>query len=176
MTNRMLRNRCVIGLIVVALLAGCFQLKTYWWEPVTVRAQGDDEDDDLSGGALAVLLLAVGGASASQKVRLSVGNLPAARQTPYAWFYIVRNTRNEVIFRSERIEVPAAEWRYSEVSGQALRTVGGTGEDQVMIQVFLDLPRGGQASSYFGAAEVLDEVTAQTKAYLKFQFSTVFVK
>ena len=168
MRNKILRNRCLTGLIVVALIAGCLQVKTYWWEPATVRAQ-DDDDDDMSGGALAVLLLAVG---QRQKMRLSVATTPAASKTPYAWYYIVRNTRNEVLYRSERIEAPSGEWLFSDVSREALRTIGepGTGEAQVMVQVFLDLSRGGNPSDFVGATQVLDEATAQSSANLAFRF------
>ena len=167
MTNRRLRNRCVTGLVVIALIAGCLQLKTYWWQPVTtVQAQGDDDDDGLSGGALAVLLLAVGGASPAQKVRFSVGTMPTARKIPYAWFYTVHNTRNEVLFRSERIEVPSGEWRFSEVSSEAFRTE----EPQVMVQVVVDLSRGGNPADFIGAAQVLDPVTGESSTDLKLTF------
>ena len=170
MRNRILRNRCVTGLIVVALVAGCFQLKTYWWQPDMVQAQTDDDDDDMSGGALAALILL--GAGHTQKMRLSVGTIPTARKIPYAWFYTVHNTRNEVLFRSERIEVPSGEWRFSDVSREALRTEGepGTGEAQVMVQVFIDLPQGGSASDFIGAAQVLNQATGESSTNLRLTF------
>lgn len=169
MRNRILRNRCLTGLIVLALIAGCFQLKTYWWQPVTtVHAQDDDDDDGLSGGALAVLILGIGGA---QKMRLSVAPIPGARQM-HSWYLTVRDTKDNVIFRSERIEVPSGEWRFADVPREALRTEGqpGTGEAQVMVQVFVDLPEGGSASDFVGAAQVLDQATGESSTNLRLTF------
>jgi hypothetical protein len=165
MTHRTLRNSLVIGLIAVALIAGAFQLETRWRQPDTVRAQTDDDDDDLSGGALAVLLLAVG---QGQKLRLSVGTAPGRREVPYFWFFTLHNTRNEVIFRSERIEVPSGEWRFSEVPREAFTITGEPA--QVKVQVFVDVPRGRRPSDFTGSAAVLNQATGESSTYTNFTF------
>ncbi len=170
MKKTILRNRWMIGLIVVGLVAFCFQLETRWRQADTVRAQTDDDDDDLSGGALAVLLLSVG---QGEKMRLSVGTLPGVRERPpYAWFFTVHSTSNEVLFRSERIEVPSGEWRFSDVSREDLKILGepGTGVAQVMVQVSIVPPRGMKSSDFVGSLEVLDELTAKSSTYLRFTF------
>ena len=174
MKNRILRSRCVIGLIVVALIAGGFQLGTSWRQPETVRAQPGSDDDSLSSGELAILL-AIG---QGQKMRLTVGTIPGAREVPYLWFFTVHNTSNEVLFRSERIEVPSGEWRFSDVSREALNIAGepGTGRAQVMVRVFVEFPRGVKASDFIGSMEVLDENTAASSTYLRFTFDRVVPK
>jgi len=165
MKNKTLRSRCVIGLILVALIAGGFQLGTSWRQPDTVRAQAD-EDKGLSSGALAVLLCAIG---PGQKMRLTVGT---ARATPYRWFFTVHNTSNEVLFRSERIEVPAGEWRFADVSREALNIAGepGTNRAQVMVRVNIEFLRSVKASDFIGSMEVLDENTTASSTYLRFTF------
>ena len=169
MKNKILRDRCVIGLIVVALIAGGFQLKPYWWQPAEVRAQGDDDDDGLSGGALAVLLLAVGGA---QKLRLSVGTIPGVR-APYTWSFIVRDQSNAVLFRSERIQVPSGEWRFSEVFGAAFGQSGAEAAS-VMVQVLVEAP-AGSPSQYIGSAQVINVVTGESTTYSRFTFTTASI-
>lgn len=165
MKIRILRNRCVIGLIVLALIAGCFQLKPYWWQPVEVRAQGDDDDDGLSGGALAVLLLDV---NQTQKLRLSVGTLERARE--YAWSVVVRNQSNAVLFRSERIQVPSGEWRSEEFSG-----FGQAGGTPVMVQVLVEGTGAGNASQYIGSAQLINVATGESSTYFTFKFETAFI-
>lgn len=165
MKNRLLGKSWMLGLIAVALIACFFQLETRWRQTDTVRAQTDDDDDDLSSGELAILLLSVG---EGQKMRLSVGTIPEAREVPYFWFFTVHNTSTDVVFRSDRIEVPAGEWRFSDVSRQDLRIDGEPA--QVMVRVFIGVPRGGRARDYFGSAQVLNEATGESSTYLNFAF------
>src|SRR5262245_8181235 len=108
-----LRSRWLIGLMLVGLVAGGFQLQTRWRQAETVRAQGGTTDDDFNGGSLAVLLLSVGN---GQKMRLSVGTIPRAREVPYHWSFTVHNTNNDVIYRSPQIDVPIGQWRFFDVS------------------------------------------------------------
>src|SRR5262245_50597629 len=111
MKKRTLRSRWLIGLMVVGLVAGGFQLQTRWRQAETVGAQGAS-DDGLHSGSLAALLLSVRN---GQKVRLSVGTIPGAREVRYSWLFTVYNTSNDVIYKSERIEVPIGEWRFLDV-------------------------------------------------------------
>ncbi|HXC70686.1 MAG TPA: hypothetical protein VN644_11950 [Pyrinomonadaceae bacterium] len=171
MNSRMLRNRCVMGLIVVALIAGCFQLKSNWWQPTEVHAQMDDDDDGLSGGALAVLLL--GPVGSTQKLRLSVGTITTA-PAPYSWSVVVRDQFNAVLFRSERIEVPSGEWRFSDVFGAAF-VQSGKGDTPVMVQVLVEGPGAGSASEYIGSAQVIDMSTGESSNYLKLNFTTASI-
>ena len=165
MKSRMLRNRCVIGLIVVALIAGCFQLKSNWWQPTEVRAQTDDDDDDGGNCCYAVLLLAVG---SSKIMRVSVGTITTA-PAPYSWSVVVRDQFNAVLFRSERIQVPAGEWRFSEISGAAL---GRTGDAPVMVQILVEDPGAGSPSQYIGSAQVVDVVTGESSTDSRITFTT----
>jgi len=160
MKNGITCNRCVIVLALVALIIGCFQLETFWPQPSLVRAQLQD------GSVAFVSSPIVFGITPGQKLRISLGTKPGPRETPVFWFFTISNSSNQALFRSERMEVPFGEWRFSDVSREDLKIEGEpvTGRAQVMAQVFVEAPRSAQSSDFRGWLEIIDANTGETQA------------
>lgn len=160
MNSRTLRNRYVTGLAVLALTA-FVQLGTDWMQPAKARAQLGDGSVRFISESISILGIVPG-----QNLRISVGTKPGSHVVPKLWFFtrVAQQPNNEVLFESERIEVPPGEWRFTDISRDALNIEGelGTRRAQVMVRVFIQAPRGTESSDLIGSLEVVDEGTGQT--------------
>lgn len=156
MNNRITRNRQVIGLAMVALIVGCFQFGTGRRQPA--KAQVDD------GIVFVPVFGAPLGIIPGQKLRISLGTRQGSREeAPVLWFFAITLPNGQMLFESVRVEVPSNEWRFSEVSREALNIEGepGTGRVQAMVQIFIQAPRGSKPD-ITGSLEVVNESTGET--------------
>lgn len=157
MNNRIIFRSYVIGLAVVALSAASFQLGTGWLQLPKARAQLQD-------GSVKFVSNSISGIVPGQAARISVAHLAQPRSMEPLYFQARGFDQNgALLFQSDRMEVPAGEFRYEDIFRRDLNVDGepGTGRVQMSTAIFVFFPHG-RKSDVLITGEVLDEQTGET--------------
>jgi hypothetical protein len=131
MKCRMTRRSWLIVLALFSLTVGLFQMGTGWLQPARASAQI---------GTTRFTARNIIAVPFGHTVRISVGNTEGSRNAPFYVSYQASLSNSEILYKSERFEVPFGTWLYSDV---VLERAGETLQ-QVMLQVDVDVPRGSR--------------------------------
>jgi hypothetical protein len=143
--------------IAVAMLAAAGLLcGAGWLQPV--EAQGGD-------GSVRFVSYTPIGIAHGQRVRLSVGNTEESATNRFVYMYYTTTSPSGVpLYESERIQVPAGGFSFSDVSREDLNTEGEprTGRVQMMVRVEIEAPSGSKPSDVIVSVETIEEATGRS--------------